>query len=212
MVGVFSLMTTKLHVVALTGGIATGKSTCCRFIKDILPETLFFDADLCVARLYSSSEVIQELKSYFGAKVIHESGAVNKTYLRGRAFTYTEDKLFLEQVFHPRVMKECLALLAESTRNASSRLFVADIPLLFEGGFDLGQSMNLLLATSRETQVKRLKIRNAWDDDTVDSVLKSQMPIEAKFTLADVIIWNEGPLEILHSQIQRFIQEMIPVE
>jgi len=212
MVGVFSLMTIKLHVIAITGGIATGKSTCCRLIKEILPETLFFDADLCVAKLYGCCEVLEELQGYFGAKVIHDNGAVNKTYLRGRAFEYAEDKMFLEHVFHPRVMKECLALLAESTRNASSRLFVADIPLLFEGGFDLGQSTNLLLATSRATQAKRLKIRNAWDDNTVEAVLNSQMPIEAKFVLADVIIWNEGPLEMLRSQIQRFIQEMIPVE
>ena len=198
-------MSTKLNVVALTGGIATGKSTCCRIMGEMFPETVFFDADTCVGRLYTQQEVHHELAGYFGEKVMLTSDLVDKVYLRGRAFTHVEDKVFLEQVFHPRVIKECLALLAETVTNASSRLFVADIPLLFEGGFDLGQSTNLLVATSRQTQVKRLKNRNAWDDDTVNAVLKSQMPIDAKLPLADVVFWNEGPLEILRAQIHRYI-------
>jgi len=48
-------------------------------------------------------------------------------------------------------------LLAETATKGVSRLFVADIPLLFEGGIDFGQSVNLLVATSRETQICRLK-------------------------------------------------------
>lgn len=174
-------------------------------MAEMLPETVFFDADACVARLYNQPEVHQELTGYFGGGVMLPSGLVDKNYLRGRAFTHVEEKVFLEQVFHPRVIKECLALLAETVTNASSRLFVADIPLLFEGGFDFGQSTNLLIATSRQTQGKRLKNRNAWDDDIINAVLKSQMPIDAKLALADVIFWNEGPLEVLRSQIHRYI-------
>ena len=198
-------MSTQLHIIALTGGIATGKSTCCRLIQESMPEAVIFDADACVGELYTYPEVHRELEAYFGEKVILSSGDVDKVFLRGRAFSNDEDKEFLEQLFHSRVIEECLALLAETATNASSRLFVADIPLLFEGGFDFGQSANLLVATSRETQVNRLKIRNAWDDDTVNAVLKSQMSMEAKLALADVVFWNEGSRKILKSQIHRFL-------
>ena len=78
--------------------------------------------------------------------------------------------------------------------------------ILFESGFDFGQSANLLVATSKETQIVRLKNRNDWDDDTMEAVLASQMSIEAKINLADVVFWNEGPAEMLKIQCQRFLQ------
>ena len=167
-----------------------------------------FDADVSVARLYTSADVLAELREYFGSKIILKDGCLDKVYLRTRAFRYLRDKEFLEQVFHRRVMEECLALLAETASKGASRLFVADIPLLFEGGFDFGQSANLLVATSRETQISRLKNRNDWDDDTVEGVLNSQMPIGAKLALADVVFWNEGPPKILKSQIHRYLSSL----
>ncbi len=198
----------KLNIVALTGGIATGKSTCGRLMKEMLPEVVFFDADASVARLYADVEVDAELKNHFGTKVISKDGGIDKKYLRDQAFSDLGVKVFLEQVFHPRVIQECLALLAETARNGSSRLFVADIPLLFEGGFDFGQSANLVVASSRETQISRLKNRNDWDDDIIEGVLRSQMPIESKLALADVVFWNEGPPKILESQIHRYLMNL----
>ena len=206
-VGVFLIMA-KLKIVALTGGIATGKSTWCQAIRALLPEVVVFDADVSVAQLYTSDKVIGELSAYFGDRILLKGGQLDKDYLRSRAFGRRQDKEFLERVFHRRVMEECLALLAETASKGASRLFVADIPLLFEGGFDFGQSSNLLVATSRETQIRRLKNRNDWDDDTVEGVLSSQMPIDAKLALADVVFWNEGPPKVLQSQIQRYLKSM----
>ena len=125
-----------------------------------------------------------------------------------RLFTEPDSKKFLEQVFHPRVRKECLALLEREARNLATRLFVADIPLLFESGFDFGQSANLLVATSRKTQIDRLKNRNDWGDNTVEAVLSSQMSIDAKLALADMVFWNEGPERMLRNQCRRFLQSL----
>ena len=210
-VGVFLIMA-ELNILALSGGIATGKSTCCQMIQEELPEVVIFDADVSVARLYTCAEVLLELREYFGTKIILPDGGLDKNYLRSRAFSHSQDKEFLEQVFHRRVMEECLALLAETASKGASRLFVADIPLLFEGGFDFGQSANLLVATSRETQISRLKNRNDWDDETVEGVLNAQMPIGAKLRLADVVFWNEGPPKILKSQIHRYLSLRSNVE
>ena len=104
--------------------------------------------------------------------------------------------------------KECLALLEREARNLATRLFVADIPLLFESGFDFGQSANLLVATSRKTQIDRLKNRNDWGDNTVEAVLSSQMSIDAKLALADMVFWNEGPERMLRNQCRRFLQSL----
>lgn len=200
------LMEFPLTIVGLGGGIATGKSTCCRMFRELSAGTVVFDADAWVRKLYSDPEVVGALVTHFGSIVKDAAGIIDKTYLRQQAFSDPLQKQFLEQVFHPRVRKECLALLEKTASHSLSRLFVADIPLLFENGFDFGQSTNLLVATSRETQIDRLKNRNAWDDNTVEAVLASQMPIEAKLALADVVFWNEGPVEMLRNQCNRFLQ------
>jgi dephospho-CoA kinase len=201
-------MSPELNVIGLTGGIATGKSTCGRLLQEIFPETVLFDADACVKELYEKENIVSELKAYFGADLMLPGGGIDKVYLRQRVFTEPSAKTFLEQVFHPKVREECLALLSQTARNQSSRLFVADVPLLFEIGFDFGQSANLLVATRRKTQVDRLKNRNAWDDNTVEAMLSSQMPINAKLILADMVFWNEGPVDILRAQCRRLIQSL----
>ena len=205
-------MSSDLTILALTGGIATGKSTCCAVMQELSSEIVIFDADRSVAQAYSDPEVVDLLGSHFGPNVYGECGVIDKSWLRARVFSHSDDRKFLEQVFHPRVRKDCLALLAQEAKNPATRLFVADIPLLFESGFEFGQSANLLVATSRQTQIDRLKYRNGWDDDTVEAVLSSQMSIEAKLQMADVVFWNEGPEQMLRNQCRRFLQSFTEVE
>ena len=201
-------MKLPLQVIGLSGGIATGKSSCALCFKEIFPEVVIFDADASVHELYETELVRSELCAYFGDAVILECGTANKSYLRERAFSVSADKEFLEGLFHPLVREECLALLRQTATKGLSRLFVADVPLLFESGFDFGQSANLLVATSRKTQSERLMQRNKWDEDTVQCALSSQIPIEAKHALADVVFWNEGAMEMLRKQCQRFLQAL----
>lgn len=201
-------MATTLTTIGLSGGIATGKSTCCRILRQLEPRTVIFDADDCVRHLYGNSAVIADLERHFGNEMYGPDGTVDKSFLRARAFSCPADKLFLEQVFHPKVREECLALLKKTLKNNASRLFVADIPLLFESGFDFGQSANFLVATSRNTQIDRLKRRNNWNDETVEAVLSSQIPIDAKLSLADVVFWNEGSEVVLEDQCRRFLRSL----
>ncbi|MGB2091461.1 MAG: dephospho-CoA kinase [Akkermansiaceae bacterium] len=204
-------MSSNLTILALTGGIATGKSTCCAIMQVLSSEVVVFDADQSVANAYTDPEVVDILRSHFGSDIHDEGGGINKSWLRARVFSHGDDRKFLEQVFHPRVRKDCLALLEQEAKNPATRLFVADIPLLFESGFEFGQSANLLVATSRQTQIDRLKNRNGWDDDTVEAVLSSQMSIEAKLQMADVVFWNEGPEQMLRNQCRRFLQSFAEV-
>mgnify|MGYP001821259874 CR=1 FL=1 len=99
-------------------------------------------------------------------------------------------------------------MLQKTAKKNESRLFVADIPLLFENGFDFGQSTNLLVATCGQTQIDRLKNRNAWCDRTVQAVISGQMPLDRKMILADIIFWNEGPVDMLENQCRRYLHSI----
>ena len=89
----------------------------------------------------------------------------------------------------------------ETAINGLSSLFVADVPLLFESGFDFGYERSLLVATTRETQLARLKSRNGFDNTLAEAILATQIPILEKLRRADVVFWNEGSEEVLRHQI-----------
>ena len=75
-------MRTKLTTLGLTGGIATGKSTCCAIFRDLCSAVVVFDADASVAQLYSDPQVIAQISSHFGSEVDNGHGGINKTWLR----------------------------------------------------------------------------------------------------------------------------------
>ncbi|MFK7911965.1 MAG: dephospho-CoA kinase [Akkermansiaceae bacterium] len=201
-------MPNPIYTIGLSGGIATGKSTCVNILTSILPACTVFDADACVRKLYTRKDVRAELIDYFGTEIVSSNGEINKAVIRERAFNDLAIKKMLEGVFHPKVRQECLALLEEADKRNASRLFVADIPLLFETGFDFGQSTNVLVATRRQTQIERLKNRNAWSDKEVHAAISAQMPLQKKMLIADTIFWNEGSVTMLEKQCERYLRSL----
>ncbi|WP_345715136.1 transcription termination factor Rho [Luteolibacter yonseiensis] len=197
--------------MALTGGIASGKTTFCRLLEELLPGVVIFDCDAAVHRLMDSDgEVAEEVAGVFGPAALDGEGRIDRGFLRGRVFGDGVARGRLEGILHPRVRQECLDSLEQAAKRGAE-LFVADVPLLFEKGFDFGQTQVLVVASSRSTQVRRLKARNGFDDPLIESILAAQLPIQEKMSLADVVFWNEGSPAVLKFQIRRFVQPFLMI-
>ena len=198
-------------ILALTGGIATGKSSAVRHFQEFLPEIVVFDCDLAVHSLLETEAIAKELAGLFGDGFLDpETGAVNRAKLRDTVFADAGKRALLEGVLHPRVRQECLALRDEAAKKGA-RCFLADVPLLFENGFDFGQTKAITVSTSRATQVARLKARNGWDDALIESILAAQMPLREKEARADIVFWNDGRPNTLKAQIQRYCETFPPI-
>ena len=195
-----------MKVLGLTGGIATGKSTGAALFQQYDPHCVVFDADQCVADLYQKPRVLEALSDLLGVNLFRGDRGLDRDKLRVLLFGDPSVKAKVQGFIHPLVRKECLARRDEAAKVPSTSSFIADVPLLFEGGFDLGQEANLVVAVSRETQVQRLIMRNGFDEATVQAILEAQLPIQSKQDRADFVFWNEGPLTMLQSQITRFIE------
>ena len=193
-----------MQVMALTGGIASGKSTVCRFLREFLPTIVIFDCDAAVHRMLDGDEEVAGIvREAFGSEALDANGRIDRHFLRGRVFADDAARLRLEAILHPRVKEECLASMdAAATRGAE--LFVADVPLFFEKSFDIGQAQVLVVASSRATQIQRLNARGNFDETLIEAVLAAQLPVQEKIALADVVFWNEGPQAVLRAQIRRF--------
>jgi len=198
-----------MQVLALTGGIASGKSTVCRLLGECLPSIVIFDCDTAVHRMLETDpEVAAIIAESFGDQALDANGRLDRHFLRGRVFAEPAARIRLEAILHPRVRQECLDSLARAaTRGAE--LFVADVPLFFEKGFDFGQHQVLVVASSRSTQIQRIKTRGGFDDLLIEAILAAQLPAQEKMSLADVVFWNEGPQAVIRSQIRRFAQEFL---
>jgi transcription termination factor Rho len=200
-----------MHILALTGGIATGKSTAVRHFREFVPDIVVFDCDLSVRRLLGTETIAKELAGLFGESILDpETGAIDRTKLRGIVFADAGKRALLEGVLHPRVRQECLALRDEAAMKGA-RCFLADVPLLFENGFDFGQTKAITVSTSRATQVARLKARNGWDDALIEPILAAQMPLGEKEARADIVFWNDGRPDTLRAQIQRYCETFPPI-
>lgn len=198
-----------MKVWTLTGGIASGKSTVCRLLREHLPGLQIFDCDVSVRRLLDGNEEVAEIvREAFGDEVIDVEGRIDRHFLRGKVFGNTEARERLEAILHPRVRQECLDS-REKAAESGAAFFLADVPLFFEKGFDYGQEQVLVVASSRDTQIRRLKARAASDDDLIEAILAAQLPVHEKMAKADIVFWNEGPQSVLRAQIRRFAQTLI---
>jgi transcription termination factor Rho len=198
-----------MQIMALTGGIASGKSTLCRLLAERLPSLVIFDCDAAVHRILESDpEAAAIVAEAFGAQALDAQGRIDRHFLRGTVFADESARLTLEAILHPRVKQECLDSLAQAAKSGAE-LFVADVPLFFEKGFDFGQSKVIVIASSRATQVQRLRARSGFDDSLIESILAAQLPIQEKMSRADVVFWNGGPQAVLRAQVRRFAQAFL---
>jgi len=117
-------------LIALTGGIATGKTTFRKFLGERFSFEIF-DADACVHSLLSSDpEIVSAIAKTFGDGVISEAGQVTRAALRPLVFSDSQARRRLEAVLHPAVRSRWLE--QSQACRASGKDFLADIPLLFE--------------------------------------------------------------------------------
>lgn len=196
-----------MRILALTGGIASGKSTVCRLLRELCPTVTIFDCDAATRRLHSDPAVVEQCRAVFGEEAIFApKNCLDRDFLRKKVFADDAARAQLEAIIHPLIRQECHTALEEARQAAISPVFIADVPLLFENGFDFGQEKSLLVASSFETQVRRLRNRTRLDDDMIHSIIAAQMPVAEKMLRADVVLWNEGPLTSLRMQIARFLE------
>ena len=192
--------------IAITGGIAMGKSTCCSRLLQLLPGSVLFDADACVQDLLTNPAIVTRIAQEFGDSVLSSDGQLDRPRLREQVFDSAQQRAKLENILHPVVRKrfederERIAVLPDR------HVLLADIPLLFESDYRFQHDLSITLAATPETQIQRLADRSGISRDLAVRIIAAQMPISEKMARADVVLWNEGRLERLEQQLSDFTQ------
>lgn len=193
--------------IVLTGGIATGKSSFMTRLHALRPEMGVFDCDRSVHQLLTEPEVLHKLRALFGDHVF-EGEMLSRSALRRVVLADESCRRQLEALLHPRVRACCEASFEEYRKadREGEGLFIADVPLFFETNGSYPKDMVAVVATTRVTQETRLLQRSSYTDAEARALIEAQWPIDEKARLADVLIWNEGPIGRLDDQALLFSQ------
>jgi dephospho-CoA kinase len=186
-----------MAVIGVTGGIGSGKSTFSKMLADHLSARLF-DADSAARELLESDRAVrQEITSEIFAEAYTPDGKPDRAAIRRLVFHDPAAKALLESILHPRIRERWTQLAAECRQNATP--LVVEIPLLFETGAERFFDRIVTVACSHETQLARTAARGLPRDEA-ESIIRSQLPLERKTSLAHFVVWNDGSLTNLENQ------------
>jgi len=187
--------------IAITGGVATGKSAVMSGLAEIWGEKAsFFSADRAVHELLTRPEIKTKLQTVFGGVIFDDAGDVDRGRLRQVVFRDPLLRRKLEEILHPEVFKagqEAYSLAIESRRN----LLVYEIPLLYEVDSKHERDFDLVVAASEEVQRLRMAEKRGLEPEMIENLLKSQMSVSEKVRRADLVIWNDGTETELEEQV-----------
>lgn len=195
--------TSMSHILGLTGGIATGKSTVSDFLKERgIPVV---DADLAARKVVEpGSSGLKKIEGIFGEKILLKSGELNRKALAEIIFSDEKMRKKLNECLKDDIY-EWITSEKESLIQEKHRLIVLDIPLLFEGKYTNEVDTIMVVSCSADKQVKRLMNRNDLSEREARERIATQMPLDKKIKNADVVIDNNGTKEETRKQVLNWL-------
>ncbi|RAX58332.1 dephospho-CoA kinase [Helicobacter monodelphidis] len=187
--------------IALSGGIASGKSTVSSLLKSYNFEVI--DADSISHRILNEQE--KSVLQCFGDSILNQNGNIDRKKLGAIVFANQIEREKLEEILHPHIRE---AILQESIiLNQKNIPFFVDIPIFFEKPhlFSFFKK-NLLIYAPQSMQITRLMQRNQLSKKEALQRIEAQINIEQKCLMAQFIIKNDSSLDNLQHHLQQYIQ------
>ncbi len=196
--------------IALTGGIACGKSLFSRYLNELGVETL--DADDVVHELEApGGAAVKPIIERFGEGVLNDDGSVNRralaTLVFGTGVEQIKNRRALEDILFPMVRCKLADFVDKSASDDfKAKIHVAVVPLLFESQWDEDYDIILCIRSSEQNQIERMINTRGYSAEEARSRLASQMSVAKKAECSDYIIDNDGDAAQLLFSAQQSVE------
>ena len=197
----------KCRKVAVTGPIASGKSSVCRFLRELGAFTV--DADAIVHRLLTPDHFLgQKVIQLLGPDIVRDE-QIDRGKIAEKVFTNHELLWKLEQLIHPEVQKEVASLYKEVCSTANYSLFVVEIPLLFETRSNELYDTVIVVEAEEEKSKQRFIERSKYNGEEFARRSARLIPLKQKKELADFVVVNNSSLADLHAQVKDVYLQLV---
>lgn len=187
--------------VALTGNIASGKSTVQKILEDKGYKVLDTDKTGHIL-LDTMPEIKEAFKDY---DILNSEGLIDRDKLGKIVFSTPALKQKLESIIHPAIKDNILQFFDQ---NKSENAVFVSIPLLFESDMRDIFDKAVLIYTDDFTRKERLILRNNYTPEYAELRMKAQIPQDEKKLLCDDIIFNNGTLSDLENTVEEFLHRI----
>lgn len=184
--------------IALTGGIACGKSLFSHFLQKLGVQIL--DADDLVHQLEApGGKAVSAIRQAFGVEILDVHGGVDRKKLADLVFNNPAALTKLNSILHPQVREHINAWL----RVPSAGLRMVVIPLLFEVDWHDEWDFIICLSSTTELQLQRLMQRRGLSEDEARQRLAAQMPVAQKAARAHLVVENDATRQELEEAARK---------
>jgi dephospho-CoA kinase len=190
--------------VALTGGIASGKTTVANLFAALGASVVDTD-ELAREVVAPGTDLLKEITEHFGPEFLTAEGGLERRKLRERIFSEPAERRWLEERTHPAIR-----LLTDARCDSATGAYcLVAIPLLVETGGEKRFDRVLVVDCEPEMQVARLMARDGITRAAALRMLSAQVSREARLSVADDVVRNDGDIAYLRDQVQRLHREYV---
>lgn len=198
-----------MQVIALTGGIGSGKTTISDMFQELGIPVL--DTDVIARNISKNGEpAYQEIIKTFGREIIDNNNEINRKKLASIIFASEEKRQQLENLLHPIIWQEVKAQLKQISKDNPYCIIV--VPLLFENrnkSIPVKFDRILTVDTEVESQIKRTVNRDQSNEAIVKKVIQNQVSRDVRTNGSDDIILNTGDIDSLKEEVLKLHQHYL---
>ncbi len=194
--------------VALTGGIAVGKSVVAARLRDL--GCFLHDADRAAhALMMPDGHAWREVVAHFGPGILAPDRTIDRRRLGEIIFKDEGERRFLDALVHPLVMDEVRRAVEAQELKSQSRIFVSEAALTIEAGFAPFFDKVVVVWCRPEIQLRRLMDRDGIDAPQARLKIRSQMDLEEKKKRGHYLIDTSGALDETVRQTDRLYAQLV---
>jgi len=195
-----------MHVIGVTGGVGTGKSTVAAMFQGLGATVL--DADVIAHRVMEPRRLAwRQVVKTFGEEILNEDQTVNRRRLASIVFGDDARRRQLEAIVHPHVIRLITRQVHRMRRARRAGAVVLDVPLLFEAGAE-GLADTVVVVNARP-EIQRQRLQQAgWSGADIAARRAAQWDLSAKAALADYVVENSDGLDATRIQVKRIWKQL----
>ena len=200
-----------LKKVAITGGLSCGKSSVCLIFKEL--GAYVVSADEIVHNILSCADtpIGKKIILLLGNDII-KNGTFDRQAIASKVFQNREHLHSLQNLLHPIVLSEIEKNYKKAVLKGDTKLFVAEVPLLFEGNHKKFFDFVITVYADPKICTERFIKSTGYTSEDYKNRMANQLPVEEKIKFSDAVIHNSGDFEQLYQTVKTLFTKLNSLE